>query len=88
MVSYRGVICIFSFEVRFVAVEPPSLIRTRSIRVLIVFYRLTLTLPFFKKGGGVGNVVLPSLGRVPTVSGELLTGEFECEPVLHSTGVG
>jgi hypothetical protein len=45
--------------------------------------------PFLeKKGGGVGDVVLPSLGRVPTASGELLTGEFEREPVFHSIGVG
>jgi hypothetical protein len=33
--------------------------------------------PFPKKGGGVEIVVLPSFGRVPTASGELLTGEFE-----------
>jgi hypothetical protein len=35
----------------------------------------------------VGNVVLTSFGRVPTIFGELLAGEFECEPVLHSIGV-
>jgi hypothetical protein len=72
----------------FLAVEPPSLVRVRSIRVLIVFYRSTLTLPFLEKGGGVGDAVLPSFGRVPMASGELLTGKFECEPVLHSIGVG
>jgi hypothetical protein len=27
-------------------------------------------------------------GRVLMISGELLVGEFECEPVLHSLGVG
>jgi hypothetical protein len=43
--------------------------------------------PFLEKGGGVGDAVLPSLGRVPTASGELLTGKFECEPMLHSIGV-
>jgi hypothetical protein len=46
MVSYCGVIRIFSFEVWFVAVEPPSLVRTRSIRVSAVFYRSILTLIF------------------------------------------
>jgi hypothetical protein len=69
-------------------VEPPSLVRERSIRALTVFYRSTLTLLFLEKRRRVGGVVLPLLGRVPTASGELLTGEFECEPVLHSIGVG
>jgi hypothetical protein len=87
MVSYRGVIHVLSFEVWFVAVEPPSLVRTGSIRVSAVFCRSTLML-LFQKRGGVGNAVLPSFGQVPTVSGELLAGEFECEPVLHSIGVG
>jgi hypothetical protein len=36
----------------------------------------------------VGNAVLPLFGRVPTISGELPVEEFECEPVLHSVGVG
>jgi hypothetical protein len=36
----------------------------------------------------VGNAILPMFGRVPMISGELLAGEFECEPVLHSVGVG
>jgi hypothetical protein len=72
----------------FVAVEPPSLVRTRSIRVPTVFYRATLTLLLQRGGGGVGNAVLPMFGRVPTISGKLLAGEFECEPVLQSLGVG
>jgi hypothetical protein len=38
MLSYRGVFCPFSFEVWPFAVEPPSLVRMRSIRVLAVFY--------------------------------------------------
>jgi hypothetical protein len=38
------VIHVFSFVVWFVAVEPPSLVRTGSIRVSAVFYRSTLTL--------------------------------------------
>jgi hypothetical protein len=46
MVSYRGVVRILSFEVWFVAVEPPSLVRTRSIRVSAVFCHSTLTLLF------------------------------------------
>jgi hypothetical protein len=87
MVSNCSVIRVFSFEVWFVAVEPLSLVRTGSIRVLTIFYRSTLMLPFEERGG-VGNIVLPLFGRVPTVSGELLVGEFECEPVLHSIGVG
>jgi hypothetical protein len=78
----------FPFDFWFLVAEPPSLIRVRSIRVLTVFYRPTLTLLSLKKGGGVGDVVLPSLGRVPTAFDELLTGELECEPVLHSIGVG
>jgi hypothetical protein len=41
---YCGVFCPFLFEVWPSAVEPPSLVRTRSIRVLVVFYRSTLTL--------------------------------------------
>jgi hypothetical protein len=44
--------------------------------------------PPLEGGGGVGNAVLPLFGRVPTISGELLAGEFECEPVLQSLGVG
>jgi hypothetical protein len=36
----------------------------------------------------VGNAVLPLFGRVPMISGELLAGEFECEPVLQSLEVG
>jgi hypothetical protein len=83
----RRVIHAFPFRVRFVMVEPPSLVRTRSIRVSAVFYRSTLTLLLWE-GGGVGNVVLPLFGRVPTIFGELLAGEFKCEPVLHSLGVG
>jgi hypothetical protein len=47
MVSYRG---LYFFVSRFgFAVEPLSLVRTRSIRVSAVFYRSTLTLPFFRK---------------------------------------
>jgi hypothetical protein len=46
MLSYRGVFYLLSFEVWLSAVEPLSLMRTRSIRVLAVFYRSTLTLPF------------------------------------------
>jgi hypothetical protein len=60
-----------------VAVEPPSLARTRSIGVPAVFCRATLTLLLQEGGGGVGNAVLPPFGRVPTISGELLTGKFE-----------
>jgi hypothetical protein len=63
MLLYRGVFCPFSFEVWLSAVELPSLMRMKSIRVLAVFYRSTLTLLFLRKGGGVGNVVLPSLGN-------------------------
>jgi hypothetical protein len=59
MVSNCSVIRVLSFEVWFVAVEPPSLVRTRSIRVSAVFCRSTLMLPFQERGG-VGNVVLPS----------------------------
>jgi hypothetical protein len=44
MVSSCGVIRAFLFRVRFVVVEPLSLVRTRLIRVLAVFYRLTLML--------------------------------------------
>jgi hypothetical protein len=44
MVSSGGVIRAFLFRVRFVAVEPPSLVRTRSIRVSAIFCRSTLTL--------------------------------------------
>jgi hypothetical protein len=36
----------------------------------------------------VRNAVLPLFGIVPTISDELLAGEFECEPVLHLVGVG
>jgi hypothetical protein len=49
MVSNCGVIRAFSFRIRFITVEPPSLIRTRSIRVSAVFCRSTLTLPFSEK---------------------------------------
>jgi hypothetical protein len=45
MVLICHVIHVFSFEVWFVAVEPPSLVRSGSIRVSAIFYRLTLTLP-------------------------------------------
>jgi hypothetical protein len=44
MVSSGGVICAFLFRVWFVAVEPPSLIRTRLIRVPAIFCRSTLML--------------------------------------------
>jgi hypothetical protein len=44
MLSYRGVFCPFSFEVWPSAVDPPSLMRTRSIKVLVVFYRSSLML--------------------------------------------
>jgi hypothetical protein len=44
MLLYRDMFCPFSFEVWPSEVEPPSLVRTRSIRVLVVFYRSTLTL--------------------------------------------
>jgi hypothetical protein len=72
----------------FVAVEPPILVHVRSIRVPVIFRCATLTLLLQKGGGGVGNAVLPLFGRVSTISGELLEGEFECEPVLRSLGVG
>jgi hypothetical protein len=88
MVSNCGVIRVLLFEVWFVAVEPWSLVRTGSIRVSAVFCCSTLTLLSEERGGGVGNAVLPLFGRVLTVSGELLAREFECEPVLHSIGVG
>jgi hypothetical protein len=81
------VLCVFSFELWFFAVEPPSLVHVRSIRVLTVFLSFDPHAPFLEKKGGVGDVVLPSFGRVSTASGELLTGEFECEPVFHSIGV-
>jgi hypothetical protein len=45
------------------AVEPPSLARTRSIGVLVVFCCSALTLFLQRGGGGVGNVVLPCLGE-------------------------
>jgi hypothetical protein len=44
IVSSCGVTRTFLFRVWFVAVEPPSLVRTRSIKVLAVFCRSTLTL--------------------------------------------
>jgi hypothetical protein len=46
MVSNCSVIRVFLFEVWSVTVEPPSLVRTGSIRVSVVFYHSTLTLPF------------------------------------------
>jgi hypothetical protein len=44
MLSHRDVSRPLSFEVYLFAVEPPSLTRTRPIRVLVVFYRSTLML--------------------------------------------
>jgi hypothetical protein len=41
-----SVIRVFLFEVWSIATEPPSLVRTGSIRVSTVFYRSTLMLPF------------------------------------------
>jgi hypothetical protein len=38
--------CLLLFEVWLSAAEPPSLVRVRSIRVLTIFYRSTLMLPF------------------------------------------
>jgi hypothetical protein len=64
MLSYHNVFYLLSFEVWLSAVEPPSLVSVRSIRVLAVFYHFDPHAPFLgKKGGGVGNVVLPSLGE-------------------------
>jgi hypothetical protein len=48
----RIVVCsvvFFLFDFWFLAAEPPSLVRVRSIRVLTVFYRPTLTLLSLEK---------------------------------------
>jgi hypothetical protein len=80
MLLYRGVFCPFLFEVWPSAVKPPSLVRTRSIRVLAIFYRSTLTLLFFKKRKRGGERRTTLVGRVPTVFGELLTGNSSGSP--------
>jgi hypothetical protein len=57
--SHHDVFCPLLFEVLPFAVEPPSLARTWSIRVLAVFYRSTLTLLLRKKEEGWGTSYYP-----------------------------
>jgi hypothetical protein len=63
MVLIRRVIHVFSFKVWSVAVEPPSLVRTGSIRVSTIFIVRPSRSSFRKEEEGWGMPYYPCLGE-------------------------